>query len=139
MVGRVVLDNSVIIPLIAPDEDSAYSERVFESAQKGTRLIAPAFCVIEFGNAVLKCGLRERMTRAEVTIAHSRLSELPIEFADGLPVSELAAIHDLSISSGLSFYDGVYLRMAVVERAILATLDNGLRRAAHAQDIEVFK
>ena len=94
VVGEIVLDNSVIVPLIASDEDSAYSERVFRSAAAGTRLLAPALCVFEFGNAVLTCVRRERMTMAQAWRAHEIVAELPIEFGGGLPLRDVSAIPD---------------------------------------------
>ena len=139
MVGSVVLDNSVIIPLVASDEDSAYSERVFRSAQKGTRLIAPALCMFEFGNAVLTCVRRERMTPAEAWSAHERMEELPIEFGGGLSFKELSAIHALALTTDLSFYDAAYLMLAMMKFARLATLDRKLRAAALGQGVEIFE
>lgn len=137
MVGGVVLDNSVLIPLVAPDEDAAYSERVFGSLSEGMRLIAPAICMFEFGNTVLTCVRRLRMTMSEAWEAFERLEQLPIEFGEGLSFAETTAIHGLSLRSGLSFYDGAYLMLAMTRGARLATLDEKLRKAAVAQGVEI--
>ena len=139
MVGVVVLDNSVVVPLVVSDEDSVYSERVVRAADTGTRLMAPALCMMEFGNAVLMCVRRERMTRAEAWSAHHLLEELPIKFGGGMSFLELTALQELALNSGLSFYDGAYLLMAMQQQARLATLDKALRAAAKAQGIEIFE
>lgn len=139
MVDSVVLDNSVIVSLLASDEDSAYSERVFRSAQTGTRLVAPALCMFEFGNAVLTLVRRKRMLPGEVWKVHERLEELPIEFKTGMSFSELSAIHGLALESGLSFYDAAYLMLALVRNTQLATLDKALRGTARTQGVKVFE
>jgi predicted nucleic acid-binding protein len=139
MVGGVVLDNSVLIPLVVADEDPAYSERVLQSAEKGTRILAPSLCLLEFGNTVLTCVRRERMTMAEVWTAHERVAELPIEFAGALSFHEMPAIHALAISTGLSFYDASYLMLAMVKCTRIATLDKALRAAAKTQGVEIFE
>jgi predicted nucleic acid-binding protein len=71
--------------------------------------------------------------------AHIWLGELPIKFGVGLSLLEVSAVHSLSVSTGLSFYDSAYLMMAVAEQAQLATLDNALRIAAKSQGVEVFE
>jgi predicted nucleic acid-binding protein len=139
MVGIIVVDNSVIIPLVASDEDAKYSERVIRSADDGTRLMAPALCMYEFGNAILTCVRRERMTEADAYSAHIWLEELPIRFIGALSLVEVSAIHGLAASTGLSFYDGAYLLMAMAEQAKIATLDRALRVAAESRGIEVFE
>ena len=105
MVGVVVVDNSVLMPLVASDEDAVYSERVFRSATAGTKLLAPALCMVEFGNAVLNCVKRGRMAQSEAWMALDRLEELPIEFSPGAVFRELSPTHALSLTTGLSFYD----------------------------------
>ena len=138
MVGLVVVDNSVLMPLVASDEDAAYSEQVFRAAMAGAKLLAPALCMVEFGSAVLNCVRRERMTLSEAWAAHERLEELPIEFCAGAVFRELSPTHSLAVSTGLSFYDATYLMLAMTRSARLATLDNALRKAAEKQGIEVF-
>ena len=138
MVGAVVVDNSVLMPLVASDEDAVYSERVFRSAIGGTRLLAPALCMMEFGNAVLNCVRRERMTLGEAWVALDHLKELPIDFSAGAALRELAPTYALAHTTGLSFYDATYLMLAMTKSARLATLDNALRKAAEKQGVEVF-
>ncbi len=138
MVGGVVVDNSVLMPLFAPDEDAKYSERVLRSAQAGTRLLAPAFCMVEFGNAVLSCMRRKRMTQGEAWAALEELEAMPIEFSPGAVFRELSPTHAVAVNTGLSFYDATYLMLAMTKSARLATLDGALRKAAEKQGVEVF-
>jgi predicted nucleic acid-binding protein len=133
------LDNSVLVSLVVSDEDPTYSEQVLQSAQSGARLMAPGLCMCEFGNAMLTCVRRKRMTIGQAWKAFERLEELPIEFGVGISFHELAAIHALADTSGLSFYDAVYLMLAISKNARLATLDMPLLAAAKKQGVEAFE
>ena len=139
MVAVVVLDNSILVSLVVSDEDPTYSEQVLKSVKSGGRLIAPNLCMCEFGNAMLSCVRRKRMTMGQAWKAFERLEELPIEFGAGISFHELTAIHALADASGLSFYDAVYLMLALAKNARLATLDRPLQAAAKKQGVEIFE
>ena len=138
MVGNIVIDNSVLMALVASDEDSSYAERVLKSTLTGAKLFAPALCMYEFGNAVLMGERRKRLAFGEAWTAHEKLEELPIEFRRGLSFKELSATHALALNSGLSFYDAAYLMLAMMKDARLATLDRALALAAKKQGVTVF-
>ena len=139
MVAVVVLDNSILVSLVVSDEDPTFSEQVLQSVHSGARLMAPSLCMCEFGNAMLSCVRRKRMTMGQAWKAFERLEELPIEFVAGISFHELAAIHAMADASGLSFYDSVYLMLAISKNARLATLDMPLQAAAKKQGVEVFE
>lgn len=135
--GSIVVDNSALLPLFLADEADDYAQSVIAQSSAGERLIAPALCLLEFGNGILKAVRRQRLTEAEATFAHRKLAMLPIEFWDFISTLNLSLIHGLAQRRNLSFYDGTYLALAVNEGARLATLDEALKSAANAEGVEL--
>ena len=135
MVGRVVVDNSVLVPLFFPDEQAEFSDVVLSKIQDGTRLIAPRLAVIEFGNTVLKGIRQSRISQETGDAAPGDFVELPIEFLDSFSESHLPRVMKLAQKQGLSAYDATYLALAMDEGAKLATLDAALRRAAESEEV----
>jgi predicted nucleic acid-binding protein len=131
------LDNSVLVPLFFTDESSKYSFMAIGRAKAGARLMAPRLAVIEFGSAVLNGTRNKRITVEVAQEALEAFGELPIEFVETFPVSQLARIVALGRRRSLSAYDATYLALAIDEGARLATLDGHLRNAALAEGIEV--
>ena len=62
------------------------------------------------------------------------LAELPIQ-TDGDP--NFRAAMDLARKHGITFYDALYLELALRMTAELATLDNALARAAANEGLDV--
>ena len=52
--------------------------------------------------------------------------------------SDLGETMRLAFQQGLTFYDALYLELAMRRELRLATLDNGLARAARRAGVEVF-
>ena len=134
--GVIVVDNSALLPLFLHDEDDTYAQVVISQGIAGESLVAPSLCLLEFGNGILKAVRRNRLTGAEAAFAHRKLAQLPIEFlepvksATGLPL-----IHALAQRHALSFYDAVYLSLALDTGARLASLDAALAGAARAEGV----
>lgn len=139
MVKPIVVDNSALIPLFLPDEDAAYSQALLQQALAGHRLLSATFCLIEFGNVIATSVRRKRLTSAEAAYAHQKAASLPIEFMEVVTPTVMTTIHDLAVRRDLSFYDALYLALAMTEGAALATLDEPLRKAAKAEGVEVWK
>ena len=131
----VVVDNSAILPLFLPDEDSRFSEKVLLSTAAGETLIAPPLWLNEFGNAILVCQRRKRITAKNREEAHRKAEKLPITTEAFPSVSDLASVHLLCEKHQLSFYDGTYLALALSKNATLATQDKQLMKAAKKEGI----
>lgn len=132
MVDLVVVDNSVLMPLVFSDEDDAGSRRLMLAGATSVKLLCPALCIIEFGNGVVN-GLKrnpKRITEAAASAAFAELMNLPLHFRDFIGASSLTKVGNRAIRLGLSFYDAVYLELALNEDAKLATLDGKLAHAA---------
>ncbi len=131
-----VLDCSVTMAWIFPDEASAETDRLRDSLTGG-RAFVPALWPIEVGNVLSVATRRKRIARDEWGRIRHNLEALPIEID---PVStsvvwgsalELAHEHELSV------YDAMYLELAVRMRLPLATLDRALASAALGLGVSV--
>jgi predicted nucleic acid-binding protein len=71
--------------------------------------------------------------------AHSELSALGLSYVENVSLEEVSRIHDIANRRKLSFYDAVYLSLALERSALLATKDDNLRKAARAEGLEVFE
>jgi predicted nucleic acid-binding protein len=132
MVEIVVVDNSVLMPLVYRDEDDTGSRRLILAGASSVKLLCPALCMIEFGNGILNGVKRnpQRISKAAASLAFAELANLPLQFRDSIGTSSLSKIGDSAMRLGLSFYDAVYLELAISENAKLATLDQPLAKAA---------
>jgi predicted nucleic acid-binding protein len=88
-------------------------------------------------NALLVGERRKRLSAAQVTTVLQRISVLPI----AIDIIQIDAVFGKILSVArqhqLTEYDAAYLELAVRERLPLATLDNGLRRAARNAGISL--
>lgn len=134
--GVIVVDNSALLPLFLSGEADDYAHNVISQAATGEILIAPALCLLEFGNCILKAVRKGRLTEAEAAFAHRKLAMLPIDFRDSTGASQLPLIHALAQRRQLTFYDGSYLALALNEGARLASLDQPLKAAAKVEGVE---
>jgi predicted nucleic acid-binding protein len=62
--------------------------------------------------------------------AISDLESIKIDVQAPIPLDEIAPTIELCEVHGLTFYDGLYLRLAHKRNATLATLDAAMQRAA---------
>lgn len=136
MVAAIVLDNSALLPLFIPDESAVMMQRLLALADHDeARLLIPSLCSIEFGNGILNAMRRKRIDPAGAYFAHERFRELPIECVAYEIDKNLSQIHDLAMRHSLSFYDALYLAVAIERNATLATQDKALHHAAVQEGI----
>jgi predicted nucleic acid-binding protein len=120
-VNRFVVDASVAIKWYLPESNSADADRLLSG---GFYLIAPDLLLPEVGNILWK-----RVMRSEITVQKARdilsaLESLPMTLR---PASILAG-NAVTVACGLkrSFYDGLYLALALMEDCRLVTADRKL-------------
>lgn len=133
-----VIDACVIAGWLLEDEQNPYAVGAVEHLC-AEAAAAPAFLLIEIGNALLCAERRRRITAAQREDFLMRVMEL------GLALEPLADIPSYALrvmalahSHGLSMYDAMYLELAVRNTLPLATLDQALRRAAQKCGIAIF-
>ena len=130
----IVLDASVTIGWLLEDEQDTLSLSVHRLVQHDGAVV-PQHWRFEVANTLL---VAERRGRLGPSVARQRfhyLDDLAIEIdADSAldHTFSLAADHDLT------FYDALYLELAIRHNLPLATLDTDLARAAGARGVEVF-
>jgi predicted nucleic acid-binding protein len=130
-----VLDASVVLAWLLPDERSAAAERLVSRVAED-RAVAPSLLLLEVGNALLQAQRRVRIpaaTRLELLGAFTTLPIIlePISAESMLRAGALAEAHELSL------YGGCYLELAASRGCPLATFDGDLIRAASAMGVAV--
>jgi predicted nucleic acid-binding protein len=124
--GNVVVDASVAVKWVLPEDHSEAALRVLES---GVGMIAPAHWLAEAVNAVWTACRRTAITRDEIHQLVATLAEAPVA---SVPLNEIAATAmDLSLRADVSVYDALYIALALRDNAILITDDRRLLQAVH--------
>lgn len=126
-----VLDASVAIAWLLDDEDHPLADTARWRIVDGGAFV-PQVWHLEIRNALLVAERRRRIS-AQGAVARLRsLKDLPI-YTDAEPDLESAV--ELARAHRLAIYDAVYLELARRRDEALATLDNGLVRAATAEGL----
>ena|SRR5438128_1626304 len=127
---RLVLDASVAAAWCFADESTAYAEGVLDLLASGAEALTASIWPFEVANALLMGERRKRISVAQVTTVLQRISVLPISIDPIRPDTAFGQILSVARQEQLTEYDAAYLELALREGLPLATLDNGLRRAA---------
>jgi predicted nucleic acid-binding protein len=120
---RLVLDASVMIKLFI---DQPGSERVAERVAQAGELLAPDLLWTEVGNVLWKY---VRSGDLEATQARELLTEMMLMPVRVTSAGELAGdALEIATRCGCTVYDGMYLALAVRQRAVVLTADERLVR-----------
>ena len=129
MTGPFVLDASMTLSWAFEGESTALSAVVLKSLETAYA-IAPALWAFEVANALSIAERRGRMNVLAQATFLERLRLLPVAI-EHRPATWLAQqILPLARAYHMSAYDAAYLELSIREGLPLATLDDGLRRAA---------
>ena len=122
----LVLDASVAIALVRQERASRAAHRlVARWRRRGGELIAPSFLWIEFANVLVHRSPTQDITLEAIhDVERLGVRTVPVDRA-----LLLLAIQHAHVSR-LTIYDALYLGLAEVEDARLATADRTLARAA---------
>jgi predicted nucleic acid-binding protein len=130
-----VIDPSVALAWLLPDEANAQADVVREAVEKGADAWIPVHWWLEIGNRLLMAERRGRITAEQVAEALSLVNALPFEedeeTAEQIPVRTLT----LARRHKLTIYDAAYLELAQRRGAMLATFDEQLLKAAAKEKI----
>jgi predicted nucleic acid-binding protein len=130
-----VIDPSVALAWLLPDETNPRADAIRVAVEGGADAWIPAHWWLEVGNGLLMAERRGRITPQQVAEAMSLVNALPFEedeeTAEQIPVRTLT----LARKHGLTIYDAAYLELAQRRRAILATFDQQLLKAAAKEKI----
>jgi predicted nucleic acid-binding protein len=129
---RLVLDASVVIPLIRDERFSASAWRLLSQWRAaGGELIAPFLLWLELANVLARYSLSPEATLETIHgVEGLGIRTIPFD----RPLLVLAVQH---AHVGLTIYDSWYLALAEAEDARLATADRALATAAGDRAIRV--
>lgn len=129
----IVVDASVSASWLFDDEDNPRAAAALDRLAAGSGVV-PQLWHFEMRNILLVARRRKRISAQGLDERVAALSDLPLR-TDMEP--NLGTALDLARRHGLSFYDGLYLELAVRLQMPLATLDEALFRAARAEGLPV--
>lgn len=129
---RLVVDASVAIKWYLPEVHSEKAERLLNSA---VDLCAPDLIFSEIGNILWKRVMRRDMTEEKARSIMYSLRDLPLTIwrADMLAEGALS----IACSTKRSFYDSLYLTLAVTSGCRLVTAD--LKLLNSLKNVSLFK
>jgi predicted nucleic acid-binding protein len=130
VIKRLVLDASVAVAWCFEDETTRFSEGVLDLLSRGTEVLTPAIWPLEVANALLSAERQKRITVAQVTALLRRIAGLPVSVEPLQLGRAFDQILSVARQQNLSEYDAAYLELALRETLPLATLDQGLQKAA---------
>ncbi|MCX7112004.1 MAG: type II toxin-antitoxin system VapC family toxin [Proteobacteria bacterium] len=131
-----VLDCSVALAWVLPDENSPEADVLAERLFLDTALVPPVWS-LEVGNVLLVAVRRKRITREECLQFLSQLKALPIQIDVESTAQALGETLALAERFDLTTYDASYLELSKRRNFALATLDNKLRQACRAAGVAV--
>lgn len=129
-----VLDSSVALGWVLPDESNAAADTVFSRLTQ-ERAVVPALWTTEVGNALLTASRRARIETAKVRDLLTVLYSLPIDAEDSPDRDVLLRSLSLAEQHNLTMYDACYLELAARRKMPLATFDSRLKAACAAAAI----
>jgi predicted nucleic acid-binding protein len=127
----IVMDTSVVIAVLT---NESHKQQLLKLTE-GTTLIAPLSLHWEIGNAFSAMLKRNRITHEQAQFALDSYEHIPIRFV------EISLSHALEIAARQKIYayDAYMLACALMYRAPLLTLDQGLEHTARQLDINVLE
>ena len=130
--GVLVVDSSITVAWILQEPEFVErADRAVERLVDAGGLV-PRIWHYEVRNAIVVAERRGRISREDSDTRFAQWSRLPIE-TDAPP--DFDTVIALARQHQLSFYDAVFIELAVRRGAQLATLDQAMARAAESEGI----
>ncbi|MXZ02503.1 MAG: type II toxin-antitoxin system VapC family toxin [Chloroflexi bacterium] len=129
--SSIVLDASLIVALLIGDEVEPDTTASLADIEESDAIV-PQLWHSEIRNALLIAERRARITSNQISQRLLYLSTLPIH-TDQEPNLDVAMT--LARTHNLTFYNALYLELAIRRNAQLANLDVSLARAATAEGL----
>jgi predicted nucleic acid-binding protein len=128
--SRLVIDASMTLSWLLPDEGGALAPAVREELLKAESVWVPAHWRLEVCNSLWMAERRKRLDAAGIAQAVALFIQLPVTL--DTETNERAGGETLALARQhtLSVYDAAYLELALRRGAVLASLDGPLRSAA---------
>ena len=131
-----VIDASVALAWCFADEASPVADAALDRLNNEDALV-PAIWPLEVANGLRTAERRGRLDRADMARIRELLISLPIQVeAIDLDVA-LGEVSDLARNLDLTAYDAAYLALAARRGLVLATIDEGLKRACNSAGVKL--
>jgi predicted nucleic acid-binding protein len=134
---ELVLDSSVALAWVLPDETAGRAERLLTMASAESVFWVPALWWYEVANALTMAQQRRRLTAADGARAIELYGILPVRTDAALDAHALLRLQALADEHGLSAYDAAYLELAQRRGVRFATLDQRLATAARRAGVRM--
>lgn len=134
----MVVDCSVLIAGLLPDEIEVQAQALLEDLQHGVSVVVvPSLFYQEVSNVLLMAYRRKRISREVLSRYLDVVAMLPlrIDTAAATQSSTMKTVCELAEKHGLTTYDASYLELAIRLGLPLATLDSDLYNAAVEVDV----
>ena len=131
-----VLDCSVAMAWVFPDEANESTDALRESLLKDTAIV-PALWSVEVANVLLVATRRGRISAADWPHIRDILEALPIDVDAQSCTRVLDTVLPVANEHNLSVYDAMYLELALRIGIPLATLDKKLAAAADVAGVKI--
>ena len=140
---KFVLDASVTLTWLLRDAGArteAYAFNVLKQIRSpGTEIQVPVTWGLEISNVIARCELKGALTEAQSEAFLEMLDAAPIAIDASSAAHALSDTLQLARRYRLSSYDASYLEVALRAGLPLATLDEGLQRAASKAGVKLLK
>jgi len=133
-VSQIVVDASVLGPLIVPDERDELIPLVFQALSAGNA-VAPQHWRLEVANLARMAVRRGRLNDDALVPVFADLRDMIVEVDSQTDRCAWAETLELSRRHDLTAYDAAYLELALRSGLALATRDGRLARAATAEGV----
>ena len=133
----IVIDCSLVISSLMPDENSRYADAVFQNLmKKQVKGIVPSIFYVECMNVLETLYRKQRVTKTlhEETIEMIGLLPLIVDLETNT-FTGTKRLYPLMQAHQLTSYDASYLEIAQRRKIGLASLDKALQRAAIAEKV----
>lgn len=134
---NIVIDASLALSFYLEDERNERATELLESLGN-YEIIAPSHWWSGMVNGLLMAERRKRINRNAIIETVQSLVMLDVKIIQITPTEFTEKIIPLAGNYNLTSYDACYLYLAIRERAVLATLDKALLRAARKEKAMVF-
>jgi predicted nucleic acid-binding protein len=136
MIGRFVIDNSIVITWCFIDEVNQYADAVLEILSEAEAVV-PTIWPLEVVNVLLVAERRKRLREIDSVRFLSLLTQLPIHVEQAWPERSMNELLSLGRANDLSSYDASYLDLAMRHGLPIATLDRKLTEAAKQMGVPI--
>jgi predicted nucleic acid-binding protein len=134
---ELVLDSSVALAWVLPDEASRRADRLLTRTSRESVFWVPALWWYEVANALTVAGRRQRLTEADLARAIELYGALPVRTDTAPDAHALWRFQALAHEHGLSAYDAAYVELAQRRSLRFATLDQRLVTAARRAGVRL--